>query len=597
MSQIIGPRRRSHVGRGGNAEAGSALIVVVVLLLLASLFLLFALNVGRFEQQTSGNDYRARLVQELAEAGLHQGVEFFNANPDIRADQANWEQCAAGDDSFPCGAIPVMGFDPPDPPDPDGAGPLPDPPDPGPAPARRATMFRYIGGTGSGVQKRFITLPNAITETGGFASNQQVGAVLCRIKKPTSATDPTACATNVADASSIWVITVVSKGSLTGEGSSATVAQTVGSYAIFSMTPGVPPVIASGSVEVGGGLQIVASPNAGGSGIPVSVWTRLEMAKSGTPNTCYMEEFLRQGGSSSPPAYFDGITVCHTCNCPTADSLSFQEPGNKVCQGMDIVDIDNNEPNDAGCSVAPNLDIRRSEFPPDLFAFIFGTRAWNDVNQGSGGDTYANKEFNFAETRRISECKFPHPVTQAEVTATLPEDTCYLLRLNNITHIGDGVNDANECNTIGASTRGIVWVHPAPIQDAGGATVAGMSGFDCTTHLRNVDDIGTPSHPVALIYDGALTQVHFRMYGLLFVREPNASTTISADTGGTGQLGLNAGATIYGAAVIQGQVTSGGGGTAAIVYNEKVLSNLINDPTNTPSPSSLPGSWTDRVRY
>jgi len=81
------------------------------------------------------------------------------------------------------------------------------------------------------------------------------------------------------------------------------------------------------------------------------------------------------------------------------------------------------------------------------------------------------------------------------------------------------------------------------------------------------------------------------------VREPNASTTLDATTGGSGALGLNAGATIYGAAIVQGQLIAGGGGTAAIVYNAKVLSNLVNDPDLPPSPTSLPGSWTDRVRY
>ena len=57
------------------AELGNALLVVVVLLLLASLFVLFALNVGRFEQKTSGNDLRAKIVQEVADAGIAQGVE------------------------------------------------------------------------------------------------------------------------------------------------------------------------------------------------------------------------------------------------------------------------------------------------------------------------------------------------------------------------------------------------------------------------------------------------------------------------------------------------------------------------------------------
>ena len=116
------------------------------------------------------------------------------------------------------------------------------------------------------------------------------------------------------------------------------------------------------------------------------------------------------------------------------------------------------------------------------------------------------------------------------------------------------------------------------------------------TTIRGLDQIGKPSKPVALIFDGQLTQVHFKLYGLYFGREPNASTTLDKATGGSAELGMNGGATIYGAAVVQGRVTSGGGGTAAIVYNKDILFNLINDPDNI-NPASIPGSWTDRLRY
>jgi Tfp pilus assembly protein PilX len=561
-------------------STGNVLLIVVLLLLLSSVLVLFSLRVGGFEQKTSGNDYRAKLVQELAESGIHQGAEYFAGNPTIRTDMGNWDECDTADESFPCGAVSENSAV-------DASVP------------RRSTMYKFVGGTGSGLDEKLIPLPSPITSTGGFAATQQVGAVLCRIKRPTSPSDPTSCATNDAEASSIWAMTLVSKGALTSEGSSSTVVQTIGSYGVFNFGTNIPPVIASGSVSVGGGLQIVTAPNGGGlgvgSGVPVSVWTRLDMGTSGTPNTCYMEEFLRQGGSSSGPAYFDGIEVCHTCQCPGDGSLSYPQ-GSHACQGMDIVDIDSNAANAAGCPVAPNLDIRRAEFPPDLFAFVFPRRAWNDNDPGAGGDTAANTEFNFAETRRISDCEFQHPLTGADVTATLPEDTCYLLNINTITHIGDGVNDAAECNAIAANSRGIIWVHTQPIM-SGGSTVAGMTGYDCVTRLRNIDDIGTPSHPVALIFDGSLTGVHFRLYGLLFVREPNASATLDDETGGSAELGLNAGATIYGAAIVQGEIVAGGGGTAAIVYNEKVLSNLVNDPDIPPDPNSLPGSWTDRVRY
>ena len=58
-------------------QRGNALVVAVVLLLLASIITLLTLNVGLFEQRTSGNDARAKLVSEVAEAGIAQGAEFF----------------------------------------------------------------------------------------------------------------------------------------------------------------------------------------------------------------------------------------------------------------------------------------------------------------------------------------------------------------------------------------------------------------------------------------------------------------------------------------------------------------------------------------
>lgn len=586
-SFFANPSQRCQAVQGRACQRGSVLLIVVVLLLLASLFVVFALNVGRFEQRTSGNDLRAKLAQELAEAGLAQGFEYFNANPAVlKAIDTNWVLCGATETMFPCGAVSRFGSD--------GVTP------------RRGRMYAYrvTGSAGNQLTERLVSIPQPVAATGGFAAAQQVGAVLCRVKIPTGPGASTGCATNDTEASSTWVLTVVSKGMLTGEGSSATVTQTVGAYNIFAFNPGIPPLVASGSVSVGGGLQIVAAPNAGGtgdgSGVPVSVWTRAALQKSGTPNTCYVDDFLRQGGSSSGPAYYEGIMVCHTCQCPGGAALSYPKSGGQACQGMDIVDIDNNEPND--CGVAPNLDIKREEFPEDLFAFVFGQRAWTDVNRNGvapasagGVCRYDTPDCHFAEVRRISACTYRDPVTGASVTASLPEDTCYLLNIKNKIHIGDGVNDAAECTALqgnqkvgGAPLSGVVWIHPQ--------SFAGLPGYDCLTALRNANQLGSPSNPIGLIYDGVLTQVHFQLYGLLFVREPNATTTLNQATGGSAELGLNAGATIYGAAVVQGQITSGGGGTAAIVYNKDVLFTLINNPSNF-SPESLPGSWTDRLRY
>ena len=57
-------------------QSGTVLLVALVLLLLAGLLTLFALRVGVFEQRSTGNDVRAKVAGEVAEAGLAQGFEF-----------------------------------------------------------------------------------------------------------------------------------------------------------------------------------------------------------------------------------------------------------------------------------------------------------------------------------------------------------------------------------------------------------------------------------------------------------------------------------------------------------------------------------------
>jgi hypothetical protein len=561
----------------GHEQRGNALIVVVVLLLLATLFVLFSLNVGRFEQRTSANDLRAKIVQEVAESGLSLGFEFLNADKTVFSDPGRWELCGPAETTFPCGAVPET---------------------------RRGSMFTYQNGVSDGTTMAGRLLPindkapgSSDYAAGGYQSLREVGAVLCRLREIPLGGGPVECTTDLSEASATWVVTIVSRGSLPAEGSTATVTQTIGAYNIFSLSPNNPPLTAAGSVAVGGGLQIVASPDAAGPGVPTSVWSRLDVGANGTPNTCYLEEFLRQGGTSSGPAYYDGIEICHTCNCPTGRSLSFGKGAN-LCEGMDIVDIEPNDANDPSCPNTANLSIRREEFPRDLFALLFGYSAWMDIERDGiapGADcTKAALDCHFGETRIIEECKFPDPQNPAgaTITANLPADTCYLLNIRNKIHIGDGINDQAECDALGGATRGVVWVHSQEILPGK------LPGFpDGCERIKRLAPFGSPSGPVALVYDGPLTQVNgLELYGLLFLREPNGSTKLDKNTGGSARLGINGNMVIYGAAVVQGRVESGGGGSAAIVHNKDVLFNLINDDKNI-TPDSMPGSWTDRLRY
>src|SRR5687767_10991980 len=93
-------------------ESGAVLLVAVVLLLLAGVLTLFALNVGMIEQRSTGNDARAKVVGDVAEAGLAQGFEYLmRQHADMLKAPALWERCQADDETFPCGAISAATFD------------------------------------------------------------------------------------------------------------------------------------------------------------------------------------------------------------------------------------------------------------------------------------------------------------------------------------------------------------------------------------------------------------------------------------------------------------------------------------------------------
>lgn len=90
---------RRHPYKPSRIQRGSALVVAVILLLLASVITLLTLNVGVFEQRTSGNDARAKLIAEVAEAGIAQGAEYFRLNPvKLKNTDPHWQLCAANDE-------------------------------------------------------------------------------------------------------------------------------------------------------------------------------------------------------------------------------------------------------------------------------------------------------------------------------------------------------------------------------------------------------------------------------------------------------------------------------------------------------------------
>lgn len=539
-------------------QRGVTLIISVILLLLLSVIVLLATNVGLQEQRTSGNDYRAKLAHHAAEAALNFGGEYFKQNANNLRNPGFWTACAANDTNFPCGVLLA----------PNGS------PQPG--------TMRYTGniplGNSVPLAAPFTDPDNdGIRDTlvvGGFTATVQVGAVMCRV--PPGSTPPASACTTNAGAPGSSVVSVVARGQIAGEQSSTTLVQSITESSKLNISDNVPPIAAAGTVDVTGALDIVTNPNAAGPGVPVSVWTRKDVAKVGSPNTCYLDEFVRFGAQgSATPVFCDSthpaeggcselntkIILCDDCRCPTDDNgLSFHKAGNVCGEDIDILDIDA-----AGEECGPNENVLPPEFPCDLFEFVFGVRSHTDTNPVD----------NFCETL---------------ITAADPDnpggppvgvDELYLRENANIIIVAtpDTNRDSRErgcaflTGATGPSARGLIWAK-----------------IDCNVGGQ----VGGPENPVVLVVDGAARfSANFRLFGILFVRA--LVDPLDVITGGDATLRFNGHGAIYGSAVVQGKITNLNG-TAAFIYNETVLTNLVNE-SELRAFGTMPGSWTDRFSY
>jgi len=581
------PRSTSSMTR----ETGTTLIVTLILLLLASLMALYAVNVGLFAQRTSAADVRARMVHETLEAGLTQGIEYLRNNSSTLTsttdsawpgDSPYWTLCTHSDKSFPCGTVPpcASGHE--------GCAS-------GSTYARRSNMYYYTTAAGAGydvngngsltdaMDKNSLPLGSIrITSSNGFSLNYGVGALMCIVKKPTVSTDPALCTPTTANAQGTYLFTVTASGNVTGESASTTLSTSFGqSPSIGGFN--VPTITASGGFTgVNGQAQFVTDPNGGGYGNPVTVWTRgsFKTNGAGTANTCYMEDWLRNtSGTYSFATNSDGSTsTVVTCtgsgSKACACSTSIATGQGQWTQGPDILTNDGTTVCSsivaATSSCKPTYDVQSSEFPCDLFQYVFGVSAWKDTD----GD-------NFCETRQPTVS-----VTVGDGSSqTVNVDEAYLYSKAVLIYSPShptwpsSSQSQTSCTGLLAATQastfsgGIVW-------DQSGSCLSGAG------------QVGFPDKPVAWVSDGSMHQsgTSTVVFGMVFVRDTSSPTT---SVGGVADFQSN-GFTVYGSVVIQGTATKMNAGTR-IIYNGTVMKPLA-DPWKAPA-SPVPGSWTDRYAY
>jgi hypothetical protein len=483
-----------HRFQSPRAARGTTLLVAIILLLLMSLVTLIGVSVANVEQRTSGNDLRAKLVNQVADAGINHATELMRLKlvawlpqPKGPIDATLWERCQNNDESFPCGTERDA--------------------------TRRGNSYRFIGGTvdvdGDGsvsaIERRMMPLPTiatvgsgqAMTNVGAFNVRYGVGALLCRLDVTVDvATTPTTCTVTAADTGIPMAITLVSRAQVPGEGSSATLAKTVATYSIVNIPPETPPVVATGIVDGLGTATVVSNPNSGGPGIPISVWTRKNFVHTqGTWQTCQLGEFYANG----TPNVLDGVAVCDACECP-ADATLSQAQGNNDIEGLDILDVDGNT---TGTGTGALLD--SDFFPCDLFKFVFGVAARRDTDNDG-----------FCET---------HIDTDGDGTPDVQE------------WLETSATRITDCGVLDAESQGLYW----------------MTGAAC-----NFDgQVGSPRDPVIVISDAPIKLNTTTVYGVIYGRDPDTvvSATTGGDAGfqpGGGQ------GTLYGALIVEGTGTPNG---------------------------------------
>jgi Tfp pilus assembly protein PilX len=137
----------------------------------------------------------------------------------------------------------------------------------------------------------------------------------------------------------------------------ATVSREVTMKSILGGSAPDVPIVVNGSVGTGGDFNIVANPNGGGNGVPISIWTGGDtpdgdVSMTGSSATCNIQ-------------YFDGTNP--QCSNPSGNTELISDGDGTTLTAQ----------NSSFPDVLPNDD----NFPDDLFQFLFGVERadWQTV--------------------------------------------------------------------------------------------------------------------------------------------------------------------------------------------------------------------------
>ncbi|HEU4813028.1 MAG TPA: hypothetical protein VFS99_02210 [Xanthomonadaceae bacterium] len=532
----------------------STLAVTLILLVIITAMVLFSTSVGYFEQRTTTNQNRARMAEQSAEYALSLAGEYLKANRDrLISDQvADGGWFATGTEHWvPCMATPPAGH------------PCLSERDL----ARRADLYYW---TSDGTATGSLELPyTAVVPAGAqvedgvggaadFAADTTVGALLCRL----DTTDPNDvhCELDPASGNRI-ALTLVAQVALAGEGADAQVREAWATYNSFVPSAAVP-LVASGWVQGLGNAQIVAAPNAGGYGLPASIWTPndADITTNGSFVTCHVGDFLK---GTSEAALKTTCATTDDCTCGGGSSSQFLSghmggggAGSITREAEDIID------KDAGVGALPDIQffpgggMDKAADPTDdsLFEYTFNV-GYTTAEADAAGTTLAN----------CGETALENCVQYAMLEEFQAEE----------------ITQA-QCLTLDANSSGILY--------AGAGCTALPSGTAGSPAV-----IGSPGNPVILVLNqtdaGQLSLGtaggNLVFYGLLFVHDDTPNTTSGATELVTGQGGVK----LFGALVVEGNVKMSGDLT--IIYDDTSTSGDTHKLPSSAKFGRVAGSWLD----
>jgi Tfp pilus assembly protein PilX len=574
----IGPRRQRGL---------STLLVTLVVLGILTVIVLYSTNVAFFEQRTANNETRARLAEQAAEYSINLAGEYLKANRDLiisrtagTAETGGWlaDSAATGRKWIPCAS--VAGF-------PNIANLSDGSPHPCMAESDATTSADYPAASGTGGRRGqlyFYGLDNSAAQTllpyqqlmpdavklenpavgvgsGAFPTQTNVRALLCRLDNSLPAP---ACRLSPVKGNRIAVV-LVANVQLPGESASATVKETWATLGAIDSNSSMP-MISSGMVSTGGTLTIVANPNAGGYGLPGSLWSPNDVQVENTTgggaaniSTCYIGDFMR---GEQDPTLARAKELCPTsgnnppCHCPSAKSeddfwLSGAASGNKR-ENIDILDRDGG----AGAPGSPR--------PPDIRFFPGAGPADPAVPTGvyvaldkavgappntpASNSSAASDDSPFEFIFGINYVVADHDVTGTTLsncgTGASPSQNCADFALRN--DLGATVIEGDcAANQFDASSYGLYYV-------TGNCTMSGVT-------------IGSKNAPAIIVVFGNATLKNSTLFGMLFVHSNN----IAIENASSGYRFDMQGGTVFGAVVVEGNTTLTG--NSILVYDDTSL--------------------------